>query len=45
MFQLTNVMELDDFTVTFRGTYTDQRFQMFDDNDHIQTQLGHLMEA
>ena len=34
MFQLTNVMELDDFTVTFKGTYTDQRFQMFDDNDH-----------
>jgi outer membrane receptor protein involved in Fe transport len=34
MFQLTNVMELDDFTVTFRGTYTDSRFQMFDDNDH-----------
>ena len=34
MFQLTNVMELDDFTVTFRGTYTDSRFQMFGDNDH-----------
>ena len=34
MFQLTNVMELDDFTVTFKGTYTDSRFQMFDDNDH-----------
>ena len=34
MFQLTNVMELDDYTVTFRGTYTDSRFQMFDDNDH-----------
>ncbi|URQ73706.1 TonB-dependent receptor plug domain-containing protein [SAR86 cluster bacterium] len=34
MFQLTNVMELDDYTVTFRGTYTDSRYQMFDDNDH-----------
>ena len=34
MFQLTNVMELDDFTVTFRGTVTDSRYQMFDDNDH-----------
>ena len=34
MFQVTNVMELDDFTVTLRGTYTDSRYQMFDDNDH-----------
>jgi outer membrane receptor protein involved in Fe transport len=34
MFQVTNVMELDDFTVTFRGTTTDSRYQMFDDNDH-----------
>ena len=34
MFQLTNIMELDDYTITFRGTYEDNRFQMFDDNDH-----------
>ncbi len=34
MFQLTNIMELDDYTITFRGTYEDNRYQMFDDNDH-----------
>ena len=34
IFSLTNVSELDDFTLTVKGTFVDQDLRQFNDNDH-----------
>ena len=40
MASLTNVSELDDFTVTLKATYIDQDYYHLDDNDHSNASVG-----